>query len=233
LNNVVDDSPIRKNRKGKKMRLEPVIVKNTKRACCGPNPQSDAIEGRVYDQVSHHKEDGLTYKIVLVGDFGVGKTSLLGQFIDNSFTDTPMSTVQTDLKWKTITIGSDEITLQLWDTAGAERFRSVAPLAFRNANGICIVFDISQKKSFDDVRNWCKEIKKIAGVDTPKMLIGNKCDLIDLREVSSEKAKKLADEVGGSYIETSAKKAHNVEAAFTKLAKQIRNRRKTLYKTVN
>ncbi|ETO13661.1 Rab1/RabD-family small GTPase, partial [Reticulomyxa filosa] len=116
------------------------------------------------------------------------------------------------------------IKLQIWDTAGQERFRTITSSYYRGAHGIIIVYDITDKESFDNVRQWLFEIDRYASESVCKLLVGNKADLKNKRAVEYETAKAFADELNIPFLETSAKNATNVEQAFLTMAAQIKNK---------
>uniref|UniRef100_A0A7N5JM56 Ras-related protein SEC4 n=1 Tax=Ailuropoda melanoleuca TaxID=9646 RepID=A0A7N5JM56_AILME len=127
-----------------------------------------------------------------------------------------------DFKIRTIELDGKRIKLQIWDTAGQERFRTITTAYYRGAMGIMLVYDITNEKSFDNIRNWIRNIEEHASADVEKMILGNKCDVNDKRQVSKERGKKLALDYGIKFMETSAKANINVENAFFTLARDIK-----------
>ncbi|KAL5469456.1 hypothetical protein EMCRGX_G030712 [Ephydatia muelleri] len=164
------------------------------------------------------------FKLLLIGDSGVGKTCILVRFSEDAFNSTFISTIGIDFKIRTVDIDGRKIKLQIWDTAGQERFRTITTAYYRGAMGIMLVYDVTSEKSFDNIRNWIRNIEENAASDVEKMILGNKCDLGDSRMVSKERGQLLADEHGVKFMETSAKSGLNVESAFTALAKDIKNK---------
>jgi Ras-related protein Rab-1A len=162
------------------------------------------------------------FKILLIGDSGVGKSCLLLRFADRSFTEHYLSTIGVDFKIRTIQLDGKVIKLQLWDTAGQERFRTIVSGYYRDTHGIIFVYDITNVDSFNNIRMWLAEADRYTGSNVHKLLLGNKTDLIDQRQVSSETAKAFADNLEIPLIETSAKNAQNVEETFVKLATEIK-----------
>jgi len=163
-------------------------------------------------------------KLLLIGDSGVGKSCLLLRFSDDSFTPSFITTIGIDFKIRTIELDGKRIKLQIWDTAGQERFRTITTAYYRGAMGILLVYDVTDEKSFGNIRNWIRNIEQHATESVNKMLIGNKCDMVDKKVVDAERGKALADEYGIKFLETSAKNSINVEEAFITLAKDIKKR---------
>ncbi|XVF33636.1 hypothetical protein REPUB_Repub17cG0184900 [Reevesia pubescens] len=148
------------------------------------------------------------FKLLLIGDSGVGKSCLLLRFA----------------KIRTVEQDGKTIKLQIWDTAGQERFRTITSSYYRGAHGIIIVYDVTDQESFNNVKQWLNEIDRYASDNVNKLLVGNKCDLTTNKVVSYETAKAFADEVGIPFMETSAKDSTNVEQAFMAMATSIKDR---------
>lgn len=164
------------------------------------------------------------FKLLIIGDSGVGKSCLLLRFSDDIFTDSFISTIGVDFKIRTIEIGGSKIKLQIWDTAGQERFRTITSSYYRGAHGIIVVYDVTEQKSFNNITKWLKEIDTFAGPTVQKLLVGNKCDLENERAVSTDQGKELAAKLNIPFVETSAKDSINVEQAFIKMAEDIKNK---------
>ncbi|XP_033726379.1 ras-related protein Rab-8A isoform X1 [Pecten maximus] len=162
------------------------------------------------------------FKLLLIGDSGVGKTCVLFRFSEDAFNSTFISTIGIDFKIRTIELDGKKIKLQIWDTAGQERFRTITTAYYRGAMGIMLVYDITNEKSFENIRNWIRNIEEHASQDVEKMILGNKCDMNDKRMVSKERGEQLAIEHGIKFMETSAKASINVEDAFFTLARDIK-----------
>jgi len=162
------------------------------------------------------------FKLLLIGDSGVGKTCVLFRFSEDAFNATFISTIGIDFKIRTIDLDGKKIKLQIWDTAGQERFRTITTAYYRGAMGIMLVYDITNEKSFDNIKNWIRNIEEHASQDVEKMILGNKCDMNDRREVTKERGEELAIEYGIKFMETSAKASINVEEAFYTLARDIK-----------
>eukprot|EP00055_Hartaetosiga_balthica_P017032 m.111145 g.111145 ORF g.111145 m.111145 type:complete len:207 (+) comp9232_c2_seq1:45-665(+) len=164
------------------------------------------------------------FKLLLIGDSGVGKTCLLFRFSDDAFNSTFISTIGIDFKIRTIDIDDKKIKLQIWDTAGQERFRTITTAYYRGAMGILLVYDVTNQKSFDNIQTWVRNIEQNASKDVERMILGNKCDMEDSRVISKEQGEKLAEEYTVPFMETSAKSKINVEEAFTEIARAIKKK---------
>lgn len=164
------------------------------------------------------------FKLLLIGDSAVGKTCILFRFSEDAFNSTFISTIGIDFKIRTVDLDGKKIKLQIWDTAGQERFRTITTAYYRGAMGIMLVYDITNEKSFDNIRTWIRNIEEHASKDVEKMMLGNKCDLNDRRQVSKERGEQLAVEHGIKFMETSAKASINVEDAFFTLARDIKSK---------
>ncbi|XP_063231232.1 ras-related protein Rab-8A isoform X1 [Bacillus rossius redtenbacheri] len=164
------------------------------------------------------------FKLLLIGDSGVGKTCVLFRFSEDAFNTTFISTIGIDFKIRTIELDGKKIKLQIWDTAGQERFRTITTAYYRGAMGIMLVYDISNEKSFENIKNWIRNIEENASADVEKMLLGNKCELNEKRQVTKERGEQLAIEYGIKFMETSAKASINVEDAFFTLARDIKTK---------
>jgi len=164
------------------------------------------------------------FKLLLIGDSGVGKSCLLLRFADDTYTESYISTIGVDFKIRTIELNGKTIKLQIWDTAGQERFRTITSSYYRGAHGIIVVYDITDQVSFNNVKQWLQEIDRYACENVNKLLVGNKSDLTNKRVVDHNTAKEFADSLGIPFLETSAKNATNVEQAFMTMAGEIKNR---------
>lgn len=167
------------------------------------------MEGQDYDYL---------FKILLVGESGIGKSCLLLRFADDAFTDAFISTIGVDFKIKTVDINSKCVKLQIWDTAGQERFRTITTTYYRGAHGVILCYDITDKTSFSKLPNWLSEIHKFAKEDVVVLLVGTKSDLAAKREVSTQEGQDFARSHGMSFLETSAKTNVGVSGAFMELA---------------
>ncbi|KAI4298933.1 hypothetical protein L6164_032439 [Bauhinia variegata] len=164
------------------------------------------------------------FKLLLIGDSSVGKSCLLLRFADDSYVDSYISTIGVDFKIRTVELEGKTIKLQIWDTAGQERFRTITSSYYRGAHGIIIVYDVTEMESFNNVKQWLNEIDRYANDSVCKLLVGNKCDLVDNKVVDTQTAKAFADELGIPFLETSAKDSINVEQAFLTMAAEIKKK---------
>lgn len=174
--------------------------------------------------MSHTAAYDMQIKLLMIGDSGVGKTCLLLRYANDSFSPTFITTIGIDFKIKNIEIDDKRVKLQIWDTAGQERFRTITTSYFRGAQGIVLVYDVTDRRSFESIRNWISQIQQHADVHVNKILVGNKCDMLDEKVVSTEEGQKLASEFGMEFWETSAKNDINVEQSFHSIAKSVKDR---------
>lgn len=160
----------------------------------------------------------MLFKMLIIGDSGVGKSSLMLRFTDNMFTEAFLGTIGVDFKIKMVDIQGTKARLQIWDTAGQERFRTITSSYYRGAQGIIVVFDVTSPESFSNVQKWIQEIERYGTDGVIILLVGNKTDLVDERKVSRTDAEEFAVQFGLLYLETSAKSSHNVNETFEHLA---------------
>eukprot|EP00884_Botryococcus_braunii_P006382 jgi/Botrbrau1/15745/Bobra.4_1s0113.1 len=161
-------------------------------------------------------------KLLLIGDSGVGKSCLLLRFSEDSFTSSFITTIGIDFKIKKILLDNKWIKLQIWDTAGQERFRTITSAYYRGAMGILLVYDVTDEASFNNIRNWMRNIEQHASDTVNKVLVGNKSDMDESkRAVPYSKGQALADEFGIQFFETSAKNNVNVDEVFQSIAKDV------------
>lgn len=158
------------------------------------------------------------YKLVFLGDQSVGKTSILTRFMYDTFDTTYEATIGIDFLSKTMYLEDRAVRLQLWDSAGQERFRSLIPSYIRDSSVAVVVYDITSRSSFLNTSKWIEDVRAERGDDVIVMLVGNKTDLSDRRQVTVEEGEALAKRENVMFIETSAKAGYNVKALFRKLA---------------
>ncbi|KAH9981739.1 ras-domain-containing protein [Russula compacta] len=160
-------------------------------------------------------------KIVLLGDQSVGKTSLITRFMYDTFDNTYQATIGIDFLSKTLYLDDRTVRLQLWDTAGQERFRSLIPSYIRDSTVAIVVFDITNRQSFLSTTKWIEDVRSERGNDVMVVLVGNKADLSDKRQVTLEEATAKAQNLNIMFMETSAKAGHNVKSLFKKIAMSL------------
>jgi len=161
------------------------------------------------------------FKVVVIGDSGVGKSNLLSRFTRNEFNLESKSTIGVEFATRSVSIEGKTIKAQIWDTAGQERYRAITSAYYRGAVGALVVYDITKDVSFENVEKWLAELKENATADITMMLVGNKTDLANARCVSTEEGKTYASKNGVSFMEASALTASNVEAAFLQILSEI------------
>ncbi len=162
-----------------------------------------------------------TLKILTIGESAVGKTCILLRFTDNKFLKTHLTTIGIDYKSKVIKVNNFSVKLKIWDTAGQERFRNITQQYYKGADGILLVYDVTERNSFEKVREWMKQIQQNTNKEKIGIiLVGNKCDL-DERQVSAEEGQNLAREFGILFYEASAYKDININETFESLVGEI------------
>jgi small GTP-binding protein len=167
-------------------------------------------------------------KLLLLGDQAVGKTSLIVNYIDKAFYQNMIGTAGIDFKKKNIVVNEKKVKVTVFDTAGQERFRNIAKSLYKNADGIIVVYDVTDNKTKESVVDWLKLIKKNTENDVDILIIGNKLDLIEDRKVSSEEGEQIAKQLNYPFLETSAKTGKNVNESFMTIINKILN--KTLFR---
>ncbi|XP_065187494.1 ras-related protein Rab-21-like [Sycon ciliatum] len=165
--------------------------------------------------------DNNQFKIVLLGEGCVGKTSLVLRYCEDKFNDKHLTTLQASFLTKRLNVGGKRVTLAIWDTAGQERFHALGPIYYRDSNGALLVYDITDEDSFQKVRNWVKELRKMLGDDISLVIVGNKSDLEKNRHVSKEEAEEYAASVGAKHFSTSAKLNRGIDDVFLDLTKRM------------
>eukprot|EP00484_Ammonia_sp_Unknown_P031189 CAMPEP_0197034006 /NCGR_PEP_ID=MMETSP1384-20130603/12240_1 /TAXON_ID=29189 /ORGANISM="Ammonia sp." /LENGTH=211 /DNA_ID=CAMNT_0042463879 /DNA_START=47 /DNA_END=682 /DNA_ORIENTATION=+ len=161
------------------------------------------------------------YKLVFLGDESVGKTSIITRFMYDHFDDTYQATIGIDFLSKTMYLEDRVLRLQLWDTAGQERFRSLIPSYIRDSSVAIVVYDITNKTSFLNTHKWIEDVREERGDDVVIMLVGNKIDLNDHRQVTKNEGEEKANQLGVMFMETSAKSGDNIKSLFRKVATNL------------
>ena len=160
------------------------------------------------------------YKMILIGDSGVGKSNILLKYLKNEFQQNTKATVGVEFGTKTVEIDNKKIKVQIWDTAGQERYRSITSAYYKGAKGAFIVYDITRKGSFENIDKWIEDLKSNGDKNVSIMLIGNKSDLADKREVQTDEGIKKSEESKVAFLETSALNGENVAKAFEQIIEQ-------------
>ncbi|XP_053738112.1 ras-related protein Rab-15 isoform X2 [Synchiropus splendidus] len=162
------------------------------------------------------KQYDVLFRLLLLGDSGVGKTCLLCRFTDNEFHSSHISTIGVDFKMKTLLIDGVKVRIQIWDTAGQERYQTITKQYYRRAQGIFLVYDITSERSFQHIMKWASDVDEVQ-----KILVGNKSDEVGKRQVATEQGIKLAKAYGMDFFETSAFTNKNITETFTRLSEQV------------
>lgn len=161
------------------------------------------------------------FKILLIGDSGVGKTCILCRFANNEFNRSHISTIGIDFKMKTIVVEGKRIRVQMWDTAGQERYETITTQYYRRAQGIILVYDITREETFRNIQKWLRYVDEHANNNVQRLLLANKCDAEDERAVWKDQGSRLAAEKNIKFFETSAQSNINIDEAFTEMCQQI------------
>jgi len=177
-----------------------------------PSPTPTKKDGKENKKTEPTKT--YVFKVLSIGDCGVGKSSFTLRFTKNNFQDTPVDSVGNDLLSKDLTVDNTPCTLRIWDTAGQERFNTITSSFYRGAHIIFICFDLTNKVSYDNVQQWLQEVDRFAAEDALKIIVGTKCDLEGERMVNFDDIGTFCSNQGITYVETSSKTPHNVEYAF-------------------
>ena len=166
-------------------------------------------------------EPSVTFKILTIGESGVGKTSILRRFVENKFLKTHLATIGIDFKTKNLNIDNQDIKLKIWDTAGQERFRNITTQYYKGADGIVLVYDVTDEASYEKIREWMEQILSNTQKEEIGLVpLGNKCDM-EPRNVTEEQGNKMAGELGINYFETSALSGQGINDAFEQLTRDI------------
>jgi Ras-related protein Rab-1A len=166
------------------------------------------------------REYDYLFKLVLIGDSGVGKSCFLLRFADDTFSESYISTIGVDFRFRTLTVDGKAVKLQIWDTAGQERFRTITNAYYRGADGVLLFFDKTREESFLHIKDWLTEVNKYSD-EADKLIVGNKSDQVENCQVDLQNAMALSKELNIPYIEASALTAQNVECAFETIARGL------------
>ena len=163
----------------------------------------------------------MMFKIVLVGDQFVGKTNIMSKYLKNEFHEDSKSTVGVEFGSKQFIIENHKIKAQIWDTAGQERYKSITSAYYKGAKGVFVIYDISNKNSFDSIDSWVNDVKATADKRLTVVIIGNKCDLEEQRQVTTQEGEQKATKLEAAFFETSALLGQNLDKAFEMMIKEI------------
>ena len=163
----------------------------------------------------------MMFKVVLVGDSFVGKTNIMSKYIKNEFHEDSKATVGVEFGSKQFTVEGHSIKAQIWDTAGQERYKAITSAYYKGAKGAFIVFDVTRKQTFDSVEKWVNDVTAVADKKITIILIGNKCDLEDQRQITKEQGEEKANKLEIAFLETSAYSGENLDKAFDKMMNEV------------
>ncbi|KAL4462047.1 hypothetical protein ABPG74_000892 [Tetrahymena malaccensis] len=173
-----------------------------------------------------NREYDYLIKLVIIGNSSVGKSSVLLRFSDDQFSESYLTTIGVDFRFKTLNIDGRKVKLQIWDTAGQERFRTITNAYYKGADGIVLVYDITNSTSFEDIeRFWLNEVESYAEKDVELLLLGNKSDLSDQRQVETNMVSEYAEKKHMDFYETSAKTSDQIEQAFLAISKRLMSKK--------
>ncbi|XP_077993687.1 ras-related protein Rab-11B-like isoform X2 [Glandiceps talaboti] len=195
--------------------------KNTRGVWIGFQHTGSRVINEEYIMGTKDDEYDYLFKVVLIGDSGVGKSNLLSRFTRNEFNLESKSTIGVEFATRSIQVDGKTIKAQIWDTAGQERYRAITSAYYRGAVGALLVYDIAKHLTYENVERWLKELRDHADNNIVIMLVGNKSDLRHLRAVPTDEAKAFAEKNNLSFIETSALDSTNVETAFQNILTEI------------
>ena len=176
------------------------------------NDLENSLEEEAYDD---------RIRVMLIGNSNVGKTSIAKRYCKNQFNHNYISTVGIDFVTKYIKVGEKMINLQIWDTAGQERYKVIAKNYYNKSDGFIIVYDITNKSSFNDISGWVSQIKELASQDNKNIIVGNKCDLEEQREVNKIEGENLSKKYNCQFLEVSAQNGKNIDKIFLCLVQNI------------
>ena len=180
-----------------------------------------------------NKEHDLLFKLILIGDSCVGKSNILLKYLKNQFNENSKTTIGVEFGTKNIIINNKRIKIQIWDTAGQERYRSITSAYYKGAKGALIVYDITRKNTFDNIDKWITDLKLNGDKNICIIILGNKSDLIDKREINKNDGIKKAEMYKTAFLETSALNGDNISKAFDELIEQIVINNKNIFQDDN
>ena len=177
-----------------------------------------------------NKSFDMIFKIILIGDSGVGKTNLLSRYMNGTFSDSTKSTVGVELACKIVEINSTKIKIQIWDTAGEERYRSITSAYYKGAKGCLLVYSITDRRSFDNIDKWIEQLKGNSDEDLCIILVGNKIDIEDFVDVKTEEGMEKAKSLNIPFMETSALNNQNIDKVFQKLIEEVYEKNNKIFR---
>ena len=189
---------------------------------------SKSYSHKIINNINNNLKNSVFFKLLLIGDLGVGKSSVILRYIEDYFSGTLMSSIGVDFKTKQIEINDRLIKMQIWDTAGHEKFRTITTSYYKSAHAIIVLYDITDSNSFEHIKNWMTDIDKFAKQGVLKLLIGNKIDLNENRKVTKEAGQALANKYGINFFEVSAKDNINIDELFIDVAKSLLERNENM-----
>eukprot|EP01117_Protostelium_nocturnum_P018080 TRINITY_DN7485_c0_g1_i1.p1 TRINITY_DN7485_c0_g1~~TRINITY_DN7485_c0_g1_i1.p1 ORF type:complete len:206 (+),score=33.13 TRINITY_DN7485_c0_g1_i1:27-644(+) len=192
-------------------------------SCCG----GDEVRHKVSNSnasSSPLRQPNAPIKVVLIGDSGVGKSSFLVRFTTKKFYNTHDPTIGAEFGSKVVGINGNEVSLKIWDTAGQEKFRSIVSTYYRGSSAAVIVYDVTRKTSFDSLESWYNDLRMVAHPDIVVVIVGNKCDVEDERQVTVEEGQKWADDHSAHFFEASCKTDVGITETFDRVAKEVVNK---------
>jgi len=181
---------------------------------------------KIAKKLSKSKQFDYTFKIVMIGDSGVGKSCILLRFADDKFNENFYATIGVDFRFKNVMIDDKSVKLQIWDTAGQERFKTITSAYYRGADGIIIVYDITDRNSFAHIKDWLDDVNKYTDDNPLKIIVGNKIDLIKDKQISNNDMKTMTAQTGIEIIECSAKDSIKINDLMEILTKKLIEKRK-------
>ena len=182
---------------------------------------------KIAKKLSKSKQFDYTFKIVMIGDSGVGKSCILLRFADDKFNENFYATIGVDFRFKNVMVDDKSVKLQIWDTAGQERFKTITSAYYRGADGIIIVYDITDRNSFAHIKDWLDDVNKYTDDNPLKIIVGNKIDLIKDKQINNNDMKTMTAQTGIEIIECSAKDSIKINELMEIMTKKLIEKKKT------
>ena len=181
---------------------------------------------KIAKKLSKSKQFDYTFKIVMIGDSGVGKSCILLRFADDKFNENFYATIGVDFRFKNVMVDDKSVKLQIWDTAGQERFKTITSAYYRGADGIIIVYDITDRNSFAHIKDWLDDVNKYTDDNPLKIIVGNKIDLIKDKQINNNDMKTMTAQTGIEIIECSAKDSIKINELMEIMTKKLIKKKK-------